>query len=56
MARGKLPEEEKCVKVSISFSPDQLKELTAYCQKNDRSYAWCIRKALAEWLPKQKDD
>ena len=56
MPRNPVPDEQKAQKVSISFDPEQLKEVLEYCQKNERSMAWVIRKALAEWLPKHKDD
>ena len=56
MPRGKLPEEEKCQKVSISFQPEQMEQLLRYCQKEERSMSWVIRKPLAEWLPKHMDD
>lgn len=56
MPRNPVPDEHKAQKVSISFDPEQLKEVLEYCQKNERSMAWVIRKALAEWLPKHKDD
>lgn len=56
MARSPIPDDQKAQKVSISFDPQQLKEVLEYCQKNERSIAWVIRKALAEWLPKHKDD
>ncbi len=56
MARSPIPDDQKAQKVSISFEPQQLKEVLEYCQKNERSIAWVIRKALAEWLPKHKDD
>lgn len=56
MPRSPIPEEQKAQKVSISFEPQQLKEVLEYCQRNERSIAWVIRKALAEWLPKHKDD
>ena len=56
MPRSPIPDEQKAQKVSISFDPEQLKEVLEYCQKNERSMAWVIRKALAEWLPKHKDD
>lgn len=52
MARPKKPQGEKHEKVSISFDPDQLALLEKYCQKEERSMAWVVRKALAEWLPK----
>lgn len=56
MPRNPVPDEKKAQKISISFDPEQLKEVLEYCQKNERSMAWVIRKALAEWLPKHKDD
>lgn len=56
MPRSPIPDEQKAQKVSISFDPEQLKEVLSYCQRNERSIAWVIRKALAEWLPKHKDD
>lgn len=56
MPRSPIPDEKKAQKVSVSFDPQQLKELLEYCQKNERSISWVIRKALAEWLPKHQDD
>lgn len=52
MPRGKLPDEEKHIRVSISFSPEQHAQLLRYCQMNERSMSWVIRKALAEWFEK----
>lgn len=56
MPRSPIPDEQKAQKISVSFEPQQLKDLLAYCQKNERSISWVIRKALAEWLPKHEDD
>ena len=56
MPRSPIPDEQKAQKVSISFDPEQLKEVLEYCQKNERSMAWVIRKALADWLPKHRED
>ena len=56
MPRSPIPEEQKAQKVSVSFDPQQLKEVLAYCQRNERSIAWVVRKALADWLSKQKDE
>lgn len=56
MARPRISEEERCQKMSISFDPVQLKELVAYCQRNERSISWVIRKALEDWLEKHKGD
>ena len=52
MPRGKLPDEEKHIRVSISFNPEQHAQLLRYCQKNERSMSCVIRKALAEWFEK----
>lgn len=56
MARPKKPEEEHCQKMSISFTPEQMKELIDYCQRNERAISWVIRKALDDWLEKHKND
>lgn len=56
MPRAKRPESEHNQAVSISFEPEQLQALLSYCQRNERTMAWVIRKALAEWLEKHKDD
>ena len=56
MPRPQKPEEEHAVKMSISFTQDQMRELLNYCQQNERPISWVIRKALDEWLPKHKDD
>lgn len=56
MPRNPIPDEQKAQKVSISFDAKQLKEVLSYCQKNERTIAWVIRKALADWLPKHQDD
>ena len=56
MPRAKKPEEQHCQKISISFTPEQYQEIMEYCQRNERSIAFVIRRALAEWLPKHKDD
>lgn len=52
MPRGKLPDEEKHIRVSISFNPEQHAQMLRYCQKNERSMSWVIRKALTEWFDK----
>ena len=56
MPRAKTPEETHAIKVSVSFEAEQYKELIAYCERNERSLAWVVRRALLEWLPKHKDD
>ena len=56
MPRPKRPEEEHCQNVTISFIPEQLKDLMEYCQRNDRTMSWVIRRALGEWLEKHKGD
>lgn len=56
MPRPKRPEEEHCQKMSISFTPEQLQEVISYCQRNERSISWVIRKALEKWLEEHKND
>ena len=43
---------EKYVKQNITMEPEQLKRLMLYCQKEDRSMSWVIRKALEMYLEK----
>ena len=56
MPRAKRPEEEHCQAMSISFTPEQLDAVVKYCQKNERSISWVVRKALEQWLEQHKDD
>lgn len=56
MPRQKRPEEEHYQAVSISFEPEQLKQLVHYCEVNERTMSWVIRKALAQWLEEHKND
>ena len=50
MARQKKQESEKCIKMSISFEPDQYKRLMEYCEQEERAVSWVVRKALDKWL------
>ena len=54
MAGGRPKKEaaEKYVKQNITMEPEQLKRLMLYCQKEDRSMSWVIRKALEMYLEK----
>lgn len=56
MPRAKRPEEEHCQRMSISFTPEQMQAVLNYCQRNERSISWVIRKALEDWLEKHKSD
>ena len=56
MPRAKRPEEEHCRSVAISFEPEQYKQVISYCERNERTLAWVVRKALAQWLEEHKDD
>ena len=53
MPRAKTPEETHCEKISISFTQEDYKRIIAYCQKEERSIAWVVRKALKDWFEKQ---
>ena len=50
MAHPKKEEADKYIKQSVSFEPNQLQELISYCQKEERSISWVIRKALADYF------
>lgn len=50
MAHLKKAEKDKYKKMSISFEPEQLNKLISYCEKEERTASWVIRKALAEWF------
>ena len=56
MPRAKRPESEHNQSVSISFEPEQLQALISYCQRNERSMSWVIRKALEQWLKEHEND
>lgn len=50
MARPKKAEGEKYIRQDISMDPEQFKKLLDYCQKEERSISWVIRKALEAYL------
>lgn len=52
MARPKKAIEDKYKKMTISFEPEQMEQLVSYCEREERTASWVIRKALAEWLAK----
>ena len=56
MPRPKTPEDSHAQRVSISFEPEQLNQLLDYCQRNDRTMSWVVRRALAQWLEEHKGD
>jgi len=56
MPRPKTPEETHCQKMSVSFTPEQLEQVIDYCQRNERSISWVIRKALEQWLKEHEND
>lgn len=56
MAPPKKSDKDKHIKMSVSFEPRQFDQLMHYCQINERSASWVIRKALSDWFEKHKDD
>ena len=52
MARPPKDPSEKAIKQTISIKPDLLPHLMHYCQMEERTMSWVIRKALAEWFEK----
>ena len=50
MARPKKADGEKCIRQDISMEPQQLRKLTDYCQRVDRSISWVVRQALEQYF------
>ena len=56
MARPRKAEGEKYIRQDISMEPGQFRRLMAYCQREDRSISWVIRKALEMFLEEEDMD
>ena len=52
MANQKKDDKGKYIKTTISFEPEQYRQMISYCEREERSASWVIRKALAEWFEK----
>ena len=52
MANQKKDDKDTYVKTTISFEPEQYRQMISYCEREERSASWVIRKALAEWFEK----
>lgn len=50
MARPKKETDKKYIRQNISMDPEQLKRVTAFCQKEDGAISWVIRQALDKYL------
>lgn len=50
MARPKKQPGQKSVRQNISIPPELLAQVVAYCQEQDRSISWVIRKALEQFF------
>lgn len=48
--RTKKDPRDKCIRQNVSMEPEQLKRVTAYCQREDRAISWVVRKALDNYL------
>lgn len=53
MARPTKDSDAKAVRISSSISPDLMKRVEHYCQKEERSIAWVIKKSLEEFFEKR---
>lgn len=49
----KKPESEKAIRINTSIPPDVYKRVELYCNREERSYAWIVQKALTEYLEKR---
>ena len=56
MPRKPKPDSDHHVPVTISFEPEQYKEIIAYCERNERALSWVVRRALTSWLERHKND
>lgn len=56
MARPKKRAEDKVIRQSVSMDPEQLRQVVAYCQANERTIAWVIKKAVVAFLADQAED
>ena len=54
MARPKKADADKVVRQSVSMDPVQLQQVVAYCQSNERTIAWVVKKAVAAFLAEQR--
>ena len=50
MARPKKAPSELYERVNVSLSPETMERLLKYCQKEERSMSWVMRKALEAYL------
>ena len=50
MAYPKKPDEEKAIKQNFSITPELLNRIIKYCQDEERSMSWVVRKAVDQWL------
>lgn len=46
MARAKVEDGKKFIRKDISMDPEQYERLLLFCQREERSISWVIRKAL----------
>lgn len=50
MGRPKKDQDEKFIRQNISMDPEQHQKLMEYCQREERSISWVIRKALDNYF------
>lgn len=50
MPRQKKDVDKKFIRQNISMDPEQYKKLMEYCQNEERSISWVIRKALDNYI------
>lgn len=53
MARPKKDEKDKTVRQSVSMDPEQLRQVIAYCQLNERTIAWVVKKGIEAFFREQ---
>jgi predicted transcriptional regulator len=49
----KKPESEKAIRINTSLDPELYERVSRFCNQEERSYAWVVKKALIEYLEKR---
>lgn len=50
MPRPKKAEEDKCIKISISFEPQLAERMIKFCQDDERPMSYVVKKGVDMWL------
>jgi metal-responsive CopG/Arc/MetJ family transcriptional regulator len=54
MPKAKAKDPKKMMRITISIDPDEYQAVEVMAEKDERSAAWVIRKAVREYLEKNR--